>query len=115
MLCQCEVMLDSSVTDDQVQCVKIEAGRRVCKGGPQCASDFERCTPDQFDGNHIPPGGVCFDKKGTKKCARKQRKGKCITKRRRMAKVCAKTCFNCFGLHNNNNNLQSWASSLNLG
>merc|ERR1712196_297583 len=87
MTCGCTRLLDNAASVSTVLCVKTEGPHRVCKGGPNCPSDFQQC-----DG---ASSGGCEDKKSSRRCIRKRNKGKCFQKQRSMWKKCRYTCNLC--------------------
>ena len=89
-------------------CVKIENSITVCRppGHAGCPSDMFAC-PNHLGAsctakhgcpgggpNHVGPARTCIDRIGTRRCNRKQRKGKCRKARVRHIK-CRFTCHAC--------------------
>jgi hypothetical protein len=67
-------------------------------GSQQCPSDMSPCIRGSHtvvDGSASGLTGACKDEFSAKKCARKQRKGKCQRRPKRMARKCKATCGFC--------------------
>jgi len=89
-----EHLYNGAQYEHQQLCVKLEAGRNVCKGtfGGSCPSDMQACTVELMDARDADP--TCFDKKKKRKCLKKKIKGKCFKTKFAMKK-CKKTCGKC--------------------
>ena len=90
--CGCRQFRNGASSQSQSLCVKMEAKERVCyEGTGGCAGDMTKCSEVVAGGSSFTG---CDDKIGTRKCNRKQRKGKC-TKRKVRDIRCRKTCLAC--------------------
>eukprot|EP00966_Prymnesium_polylepis_P284711 6577955-Prymnesium_polylepis.1 len=96
-------MTDFAIHEQDMLCVKVELGLRVCRAGNSglCPSDMQICLQPPmgtlYYGAVAPTHtSACRDNQRRKKCERKARKGKCISKNPlKMAKKCARTCNLC--------------------
>merc|ERR1711988_1770136 len=87
--CGCDILRNSVTFSRDVLCVKVEASRRVCTPARDgWCSDGRACRAS----SRAP---TCEDKKATRKCIKKRRKGRCHKKKFRETK-CPKTCEECF-------------------